>query len=80
MVILDLGGRELNPVVKSVMALHGDYFWVYRFLMASGSLVLLCLHRGFKFFRGLLIAISSIYLIIVLYQVFVITHLRPIVR
>ena len=80
MIILDLGGRELNPVVKSVMALHGDHFWIYRFLMVSGSLVLLSLHRGARFFRGILIAISSIYLIIVLYQVFLINHLRPIVR
>jgi hypothetical protein len=80
MIIVDLGGRELNPVVKSVMALHGDHFWIYKFLMASGSLVLLCLHRGVRFFRGIIIAISSIYLIIVLYQVFLITHLRPIAR
>ena len=77
MMILDLGGREFNPIVQSVMALHGDHFWIYKFLMASGSLVLLCLHRGFKFFRGIIIAISSIYLIIVLYQVFLITHLSP---
>jgi hypothetical protein len=75
MMILDLGGRELNPIVQSIMALHGDRFWIYKFLMVSGSLVLICLHRGFKFFRGIIIVISSIYLIIVLYQVFLITHL-----
>ena len=80
MIILDLGGREFNPIVQSVMALHGDHFWIYKFLMASGSLVLLCLHRGFKFFRGIIIIISSIYLIIVLYQVFLITHLSSPVR
>ena len=80
MIILDLGGRELNPVVQSVMALHGDRFWVYKFIMVSGSLVLLCLHQGFKFFRGIIIAISTLYLIIVLYQVFLITHLSPPIR
>ena len=75
MILLDLGGQEFNPIVQSVMALHGDQFWIWKFLMASGSLVLLCLHRGFKFFRKIIIVIASIYLVIVLYQIFLITHL-----
>jgi hypothetical protein len=74
--ILDLGGREFNPIVRSVMALHGDQFWIYKFLMVSVSLVLLYLHRGFKFFRRIIIVIGSIYLIIVLYQFFLITTLK----
>jgi hypothetical protein len=80
MIILDLGGREFNPVVRSVMTLHGDQFWIYKFIMVAGSLVLLSLHQGFKFFRGIIIAISAIYLIVVLYQVFLITHLSSSVR
>lgn len=75
MIILDLGGREFNPILQSIIALHGDKFWIWKFLMVSGSLVLLCLHRGFKLFRGTIIVISSIYLIIVLYQIYLITHL-----
>jgi len=77
MVILDIGGKEFNPFVRSVMDLHGDKFWIWKFTMVSASLVLLCLHRGFKFFRGIIIAISSVYLIIVLYQVYLISHLMP---
>jgi len=76
MMILDLGGRELNPIVRSIMALHGDRFWIYKFLMVSGSLVFMCLHRGFKLLRGIVIVIASIYLIIVLYQVFLIAYLN----
>ena len=75
MMILDIGGREFNPLVRSVMDLHGDNFWIWKFGMVSASLVLLCLHRGFKFFRGIIITISSIYLVIVLYQVYLISHL-----
>lgn len=75
MILLDLGGQEFNPIVRSIMAFHGDQFWIYKFLMVSGSLVLLCLHRGFKLFRGIIIVIGSIYLVIVLYQIFLITHL-----
>lgn len=80
MIILDLGGREFNPVLRSVMTLHGDQFWIYKFIMVSFSLVLLCLHQGFRFFRGIIIAITTIYLLIVLYQVFLITHLSSPVR
>jgi Mn2+/Fe2+ NRAMP family transporter len=76
MMILDLGGREFNPIVRSVMALNGDKFWIWKFLMASGSLVLLFLHRGFKPLRRIIIVIASIYFIIVLYQFFLITTLR----
>ena len=75
MMILDLGGKEFNPLVRSVMDLHGDKFWIWKFGMVSASLVLLCLHRGYKLFRGIIIAISSIYLVIVLYQVYLISHL-----
>jgi hypothetical protein len=80
MIIIDLGGRELNPVVQAIMAIHGDQFWIYKFLMVSGSLVLLFLHRGYKLLRGVIIAISSIYLFIVLYQVFLITHITSSAR
>jgi len=76
MMILDLGGGEFNPIVRSVMTLHGDKFWIWKFLMASGSLVLLFLHRGFKPFRRIIIVIASVYFIIVLYQFFLITTLR----
>ena len=75
MMILDLGGKEFNPFVRSVMDLHGDRFWIWKFMMVSASLVLLCLHRGFRLFRGIIIAISSFYLIIVLYQVYLISRL-----
>ena len=75
MMILDIGGKEFNPLVRSVMDLHGDKFWIWKFAMVSVSLVLLCLHRGFKLFREIIIAISSIYLIIVLYQIYLIRNL-----
>ncbi|MFB3883574.1 MAG: DUF5658 family protein [Thermodesulfobacteriota bacterium] len=80
MIIIDLGGRELNPVVQAIMALHGDRFWIYKFLMVSGSLLLLFLHRGYKLLRGIIIVMSSIYLFIVLYQIFLIAHISSTAR
>ena len=76
MIILDLGGKEFNPLVGSVILILGDKFWIWKFGIVSFSLILLCLHQGFKMFRWTVISISSFYLLIVLYQVFLITTLR----
>ena len=76
MVLIDLGGKEFNPILHSVIALHGDRFWIWKFFLVSVSLVLLSLHRELNLIQKIVIVISSIYLIIVLYQIFLITHLR----
>jgi len=74
MMILDLGGEEFNPFVHSFIELHGDMFWVWRFVIASIALVLLYLHRGFMRVRRMIITIGSIYIIIVLYQMYLILY------
>ena len=35
MIILDRGGWELNPIVRSVIELYGDGFWVWKFFIIS---------------------------------------------
>jgi len=75
MMIMDLGGWEANPIVKAAMDVHGDKFWVWKFGIVSVSLILLWLHRGYRLFRKIIISIGSFYLFVVLYQIFLITHL-----
>jgi len=75
MTILDLKGWEANPVVRSVIQLHGEKFWIWKFALVSFCLVLLCLHSRFRFVRGMIIFLSSIYLVVVLYQLFLL--IRP---
>ena len=70
MAILDLKGSEANPVVRSVIQLHGDGFWIWKFGLVSFCLVLLCLHSRFKHIKNVIIVLSSIYLAVVLYQLF----------
>ncbi len=74
MMIMDLGGMELNPMVRFFMKIHGDKFWVWKFVIVACCLVLLCLHRGVKVIRTIVIVISAVYLLIVLYQIFVVSH------
>jgi hypothetical protein len=70
MIILDLKGEEVNPVVRSVMDLYGDKFWIWKFLLVSTCLVLLCLHSRLKHVKTLIVVISLIYASTVVYQLF----------
>jgi hypothetical protein len=73
--ILDLRGVELNPVVRSAMDLYGHQFWIWKFALVSFSLVLLCLHSKFTAVKGIIVSLSSIYLTVVLYQIVLLTRL-----
>jgi hypothetical protein len=66
--ILDMKGWELNPIVQSVMDIDGDRFWIWKFGIVSISLILLCLHSGFRYVKGTLVALTGIYFLVVLYQ------------
>jgi hypothetical protein len=68
--ILDLKGWEANPIVRSVIQLHGQKFWIWKFVLVSFCLVLLCLHSRFRLVRGAILFLSSVYLVVVLYQLF----------
>jgi len=74
MIIIELNGVELNPVVLSVMHLYGDKFWVWKFALVSFCSILLCLHIRFGRAKVAVASISLIYLVVVLYQVFLITY------
>lgn len=74
MMILDGRGLEANPVVHSVIQLHGDRFWIWKFGLVSFCLILLCLHSKFRLVRGVIIVLSSIYLLTVIYQLILLIH------
>lgn len=75
MMILDSKGWEANPVVRSVIEIHGNNFWIWKFFIVSICLMLLCLHSRFKRVREIILAISSIYLTVVGYQIFLLFRL-----
>ena len=69
MMILDYGGWEVNPVVRSAIEVYGDHFWVWKFFLVSGNVILLCLHSKFKYVKKIILGICLVYLAIVLYQI-----------
>jgi hypothetical protein len=70
MMILDDGGWEINPVVRSVILLYGDRFWVWKFVIVSFPLTLLCLHTKFRLVLPVISGITVINIIVILYQIF----------
>lgn len=74
MMIIDLKGFEVNPVVQSIMALYGSDFWIWKFGIVSLSLILLCILSDLKIVKGIIVTLSSVYFTVVLYQLFLLTH------
>ncbi len=72
--ILDLGGWEVNPIVRSAIQLYGDNFWVWKFLIASSSVLFLCLHSKFRRAKAIIMFLTILYIVIVFYQFLLITH------
>ena len=69
MMILDYGGWEVNPIVRSAMEVYGDHFWIWKFSIVSVNVILLCLHCKFKYVKKIILGICMVYLAIVLYQI-----------
>jgi len=69
MMILDDGGWEVNPVVRSVIQLYGDRFWVWKFVIVSFALTLLCLHSKFRLVIPVILGLTAISVTVILYQI-----------
>ena len=70
MIILDCGGWEINPIVCSAIEIYGDQFWVWKYLLVSFNLILLCLHSRFRHVNKAIMWITLLYLGVIFYQVF----------
>jgi hypothetical protein len=74
MMILEDGGLEINPFVHSTIQIYGDKFWIWKFVMVSFSLILLCLHNKFRLAKPAMFGISVAYATVVLFQIFLILY------
>jgi hypothetical protein len=77
LIILNNGGEEVNPIMDYLIQVCGNGFWVWKFIITSCSLLLLCIHSQFKRYKAFhaILAASFIYVALLLYQVLLITHL-----
>jgi len=58
-----------------VITLYGTKFWIWKFFIVSVSLALLCLHSRFRLVREIIVAISCLYFIVVVYQIFLLLRI-----
>ena len=70
LIILDHGGHELNPIVRSAIEVYGDHFWVWKFVIVSFNVTVLCLYSKFRYVEKILVGLCFLYLAVVLYQIF----------
>ena len=76
MMILEYGGREVNPIVEAVMNLWGDGFWIWKFAIVSASLVILCLHSKYRMAKTAIVSLSLLYSGVVSYQMILLSALH----
>ena len=74
-VILDFGGREINPVVEAAIFSFGTHFWVWKHAVVSSALIVLCLHSKFPRVKTVIGTIALIYCGVVVYQIALINGL-----
>jgi hypothetical protein len=74
MMLLDRWVYEANPIVHAVILTHGNQFWIWKFFLVSFCLVLLCIHSHRSWVRKIIVALTTIYLTTVLYQVYLLMY------
>lgn len=74
MMILDLKGREVNPIIRTAIDLYGSNFWIWKFSIVSLCTILLCMHSKRPFVKGVIIVLCCIYFTVVLYQILLLRH------
>ena len=77
MVVLDHQGIELNPLVQSAIEVYGNKFWMWKYGIVSVCLLFLCLHIKFKGVKTIILATFTLYVAVVMYQIFLITLRLP---
>jgi hypothetical protein len=74
MIILECGGWEINPIVRSAIEVYGDRFWVWKFTIVSVNVILLCLHSRFRHVDKILLWITILFLGVISYQVLLLKY------
>jgi NADH:ubiquinone oxidoreductase subunit H len=67
--VLNLGGWEVNPIVRSGIEVYGDKFWVWKFFIVSACVVFLCLHCKFKRAKLIIVSLNIYYIFVVFFNV-----------
>ena len=73
-IILECGGWEVNPTVRSAIEVYGNKFWVWKFMIVSVNLILLCLRSRFRYVNRIIMWITLLFLGVILYQIILLQY------
>ena len=76
-IILDSGGHEVNPIVQGAISMFGYHFWIWKFLIVSVAVVMLCLLSQIRRVKSLVAMTALLYFGIVMYQIYLINNVLP---
>ncbi len=68
---LQKGGSELNPVMDAAIRLGVVPFVSIKCALTIAGVLFLCLHKNFRFVRGLLVGVLGLYLALLGYHVYI---------
>jgi Domain of unknown function (DUF5658) len=74
MIILDCGGAEVNPLVLSAIEVYGEKFWIWKFMIVSVNVILLCLHSRFRYVTRVILWITLLFLGVIFYQIILLKY------
>ena len=74
MIILECGGWEMNPIARSAMEVYGDQFWVWKYMLVSANLILLCLHSRFWYVSRIILWITLLFLGVIFYEIILLKY------
>jgi hypothetical protein len=67
--IIARGGSEWNPLMRVLLDISEHAFFSYKFVMTAIGVIILCLHKNFRFVRHLISMILLFYVLLMFYQV-----------
>ncbi len=67
--IIGRGGVEWNPIMRVLLDVSDNAFFSYKFVMTAMGVIILCLHKNFRFVRSLISLILLFYVLLMFYQV-----------
>ena len=75
LIILAYGGRELNPLMDSVLRQGLGWFLLCKFGPLPVAFLMLSIHRYFRWVRATLIALTVVYGVLALYHLYLLAKI-----
>lgn len=63
------GAEELNLLMAYALNLGVGYFFIIKYSITAFGVIVLCIHKNFRYIRQLFIAIITIYTLLIIYHI-----------